>query len=175
MQKFISILDQKLAFIENSLLLVTLTVMVLMAFLQVLLRNLFSYGILWGDIFLRHLVLWVGFLGASLATRESKHISIDIMSKLFSSGKLRYIRIFIDLITAIVCFILAHAGYRFLLEEIAAGTKLFNEVPAWWFQLIIPVGFTLIGIRFIFKIIEHTFYYNQNDQANSLKENKETD
>lgn len=155
MQKVISFIDEKLAAVENVLLILILTVMVLMAFLQVVLRNLFSIGILWGDIFLRHLVLWVGFLGASLATREGKHINIDIMSKLFSPAKLRFVKIFIDLVTSAVCFVLARAGYRFLLEEIEAGTKLFRNVPAWWFQLIIPVGFALIGFRFVLKAMEH--------------------
>jgi C4-dicarboxylate transporter DctQ subunit len=164
MQQFLALIDKKLAFVENALLIIILTVMVVMAFLQVVLRNVFSYGILWGDIFLRHMVLWVGFLGASLATRESKHINIDIMSKLFSSAKLHYVKIFIDLITTTVCFVLAWTGYRFLLEEIAAGTTLFKEIPAWWFQLIIPIGFALIGFRFLLKILERLISHNKSEK-----------
>ena len=66
---------------ETALLVLVLGFMVVFAFLQVVLRNIFDEGILWGDILLRHLVLWVGFIGASLATREQKHINIDLFSR----------------------------------------------------------------------------------------------
>lgn len=154
MQKVISSIDKSLLKIENFLIILLLTVMVLFAFYQVVLRNVFSTGILWADIFLRHLVLWVGFIGASLATRESKHINIDILTRFISKSKQPYFRIFIDLISVTVCFVLAKAGYKFLSYEIEAGTTLFNNVPAWIFQLIIPVGFFLIGFRFLLNLIE---------------------
>ena len=66
---------------ETVLLVVILSVMILLSFLQVLLRNFFEQGILWGDILIRNLVLWVGFIGASLATRENKHINIDLFTR----------------------------------------------------------------------------------------------
>jgi len=154
MQKIISGIDRGLLKIENFLIIVLLSVMVLFAFSQVILRNVLSTGILWADIFLRHLVLWVGFIGASLATRESKHINIDILTRFVSKSKQPYFKIFIDLISAGVCFVLAKAGYKFLSYEIEAGTTLFNNVPAWIFQLIIPVGFFLIGFRFLLNLIE---------------------
>ena len=84
MRKILQKIDRGLYLFENSLLILILSVMVFMAFLQVVLRNLFHSGILWGDIFLRHLVLWVGFIGASLATRSERHINIDILTRLMS-------------------------------------------------------------------------------------------
>jgi C4-dicarboxylate transporter DctQ subunit len=154
MQKLISGIDKGLLQIENFLIIALLSVMVLFAFFQVILRNVLSTGILWADIFLRHLVLWVGFIGASLATRESKHINIDILTRFASKSKKPYLKIFIDLVSAGVCFVLARAGYKFLISEFEAGTTLFNNVPAWIFELIIPVGFFLIGFRFLLNLME---------------------
>lgn len=156
MLRIISGIDKSLMRMENFLIILLLSVMVLMAFLQVILRNLFSMGILWADIFLRHLVLWVGFIGASLATRESRHINIDILTRFVSKAKQPYVKIFIDLISVLVCVILARAGYKFLRYEIEAGTTLFLNIPAWIFQLIIPVGFALIGFRFVLNLIQET-------------------
>ena len=154
MLKIITGVDKGLMRIKNILIIILLSVMVLMAFLQVVLRNLFSMGILWADIFLRHLVLWVGFIGASLATREAKHINIDVLTRLVPSTKQPYFKIFIDLVSTTVCVILARAGYKFVSYEIEAGTILFNDIPAWIFQSIIPVGFALIAFRFILNLIE---------------------
>jgi TRAP-type C4-dicarboxylate transport system permease small subunit len=67
---------------ETALIVFIVIFMVFLAFLQVVLRNVFSQGLLWGDILLRQLVLWIGFIGASLATREEKHINIDLFCKI---------------------------------------------------------------------------------------------
>lgn len=159
MGKVLQRLDKILAALENTVIIALVTVMVLMAFWQVILRNLFDAGILWGDIFLRHLVLWVGFIGASLATRDEKHISIDILSKIVSAKTLPAVRMITDAVTILICGILARAGYKFVAYEKAAGTVLFKtdwlgDVPAWIFQIIIPVGFGLIGLRFLLKFLE---------------------
>lgn len=154
MQKLLKFIDKSLGLVENAFIVAIVTVMVLLSFLQLVLRNFFDYGILWGDTFLRHLVLWVGFIGASLATRDEKHINIDLLGRITPKKYLPYLRIVIDLMTMLVCIFLARAGYVFLRYEIEANTILFNNVPAWYFQLIIPLGFALIGFRFLLKILE---------------------
>jgi TRAP-type C4-dicarboxylate transport system permease small subunit len=173
MQKIIDNIDNGLAKLENIIIIVLISVMVVMAFFQVVLRNLFATGLLWGDIFLRHLVLWVGFIGASLATRESKHINIDILSRFLSTSKLPFLRLAIDLITATVCFILARAGYIFIKFEIEAGTTLFKDIPAWIFQIIIPIGFALIGFRFVLKAAEQILSINKSRKSDTGKKKKE--
>lgn len=154
MKKIIRSIDKNLAFLENGLIVLLLGVMVVMAFLQVLLRNFFDTGILWGDIFLRHLVLWVGFIGASLATREEKHINIDILQRVLKPSFVPYVQIFVDLVTLYICFLLMRAGIVFVASEKEAGTILFERVPAWYLQIIIPIGFGMIGFRFLLKILE---------------------
>ncbi len=154
MRTLLKKIDVSLTFFENSLIVIILGAMVLLAFLQVLLRNVFETGILWGDIFLRHLVLWVGFLGASLATREEKHISIDILTRVIAKKFVPLVKLLVDAVAIIVSVWLAKAGYVFLKFEIEANTILFKNIPAWYFQLIIPVGFGLIGLRFLLKFIE---------------------
>ncbi len=154
MQKIIRKIDAGIFAVENVAIILLLGVMVFMAFLQVVLRNFFDTGILWGDIFLRHLVLWVGFIGASIATREEKHINIDILTRVVKPAWIPYIRVGVYLVTLIICAVLTKAGYVFLSYEKEAGTILFKNIPAWYFQLIIPVGFALIGFRFFLKIVE---------------------
>jgi len=49
---------------EDGILVVLLSVMILVAAAQILLRNFFDIGLSWGDQALRILVLWVGLMGA---------------------------------------------------------------------------------------------------------------
>ena len=134
---------------ESILLVIILSVMVLLAFLQVLLRNFFDQGILWADIFLRHLVLWVGFIGASLATKEEKHISIDLLTRFLSKRNQHIARLITNLFAFIICLILANAGWTFVQYEKSGGTILFSNIQAWYFQIIIPFGFLLMAFRFL--------------------------
>ncbi len=150
-----------LSIVERSVVVTLLSVMVLLAFLQVILRNYFSTGFLWADPFLRHMVLWVGFLGASLATQNEKHISMDILTRFASPKVANFVRILTNLFAATVCTILANAGWTFLKSEMQSGSSLLTigsiEFPAWWFQVIIPAGFWLLTFRFTLRVVEHSY------------------
>lgn len=143
-----------IAQVESWILVAIVLIMVLFSFAQVVLRNVFDQGILWGDIFLRHLVLWVGFIGASVATREEKHINIDVFSR-FAKGRLKYfVQSLVSLFAAFVSFLLTQASWTFVMEEKEFATMLFNDIPAWYFQIIIAIGFALMTLRFIINSLE---------------------
>lgn len=140
---------------ETALLVIVLTLMVIFAFLQVVLRNMFDEGILWGDILLRHLVLWVGFLGASLATREKKHINIDLFNRFLSQRGKEISQLITNLFSIFICILLTNASWTFVQDEKMMGTTLFADAPAWYFQIIIPIGFFLMAFRFFVHFLEN--------------------
>ena len=142
---------------ETAVLVVIMGAMVLLAFLQVVLRNIFNEGILWGDIFLRHLVLWVGFLGASLATREQKHINIDLFTRFLSNKGKAGARLITNLFSIFICVLLTDASWTFVQDEQMMGTIVFGDIPAWYFQIIIPIGFLLMSFRFLINSLENIF------------------
>ena len=154
--KFLTNINTWIAKLESAIIVIVVTIMVLLAFFQVVMRNIFDEGLLWGDIFLRHLVLWVGFLGASLATRDEKHINIDLFTR-FIAKKWQVIpRIITQLFSVVVCWFLADAAISFISDEITYETIVFGDVPAWYLQIIIPIGFILMMFRFFILAIENT-------------------
>jgi C4-dicarboxylate transporter DctQ subunit len=140
--------DEALGRVEKLFMALMLSVMILLAFLQIILRNAFSSGISWGDPLVRYLVLWVGFIGASLATKEGKHITIEVFSKWFSGQGRRYLKAASLLVSAFVCSLLAFAGWTFVQNEAQMGGTSFLNIPAWIPQIIIPVTFALMALRF---------------------------
>jgi TRAP-type C4-dicarboxylate transport system permease small subunit len=74
-------MDEIIDRVEQTLLITLLSCMILTAFLQIILRNALATGLAWGDSLVRNMVLWIGFIGATLATREGKHISLDVLSR----------------------------------------------------------------------------------------------
>jgi len=142
--------------LESGLLVVLLSLMVIMAFAQVAMRQFFGTGILWGDTFLRHLVLWVGFLGAALATVDEKHFAWDTAVSFLTGHMKTAVMRLAHAATCLITLFLIKASWNFCLEEKAAGSVLFNvgghAVPSWAFSTIIPVGFLLVLIHTLIKM-----------------------
>ncbi|MFQ5895283.1 MAG: TRAP transporter small permease [Nitrospinota bacterium] len=145
-------LEAALARVEGGLVVCLLAFMVGLAFLQVVLRNVFGTGILWADVFLRQLVLWVTFLGASLGSREGRHIRIDVLLQWLPPRGGAWAGAAGHLFAALVSLLLARASLILVADERSAGSVLFGFLPTWWFQLIIPVGFFLMGLRFLLRL-----------------------
>lgn len=151
--RILKAIDKALTQAEGAILIVLLSVMVVMSFLQVVLRNLFSSGILWADILLRHILLWLGFLGAALATSENRHINIDALRRFFSPRLRSAVEVLTNLFAAVICYLLASASWRFVEGEIEGGQNLFGDVPAWYGSIIIPLGFSLLVVHFAIRAI----------------------
>jgi TRAP-type C4-dicarboxylate transport system permease small subunit len=140
-------LSRILARAEDGLLALLLTLMVLLAAGQILARNLFGTGLVWGEPLLRLLVLWITLLGALAATRDGHHIRIDALSRFLGPTARGRVRRLTDGFAAGVCGLLAWHGGRLVQMEWQDGLELFAGVPAWLGELIIPAGFGLMALR----------------------------
>ena len=151
--KIIHLIENYINKIEAFFLVLSLITMVLLAFLQVVLRNIFSTGFLWADTFLRYLVVWVGFFGAAMATKEERHISIEIFTKFVSQVKKKIISIITSLFAIIVCYYMVVASLQFLFVSLPEDVVVFETIPLSYFMSIIPIGFILMIFHFVIRII----------------------
>lgn len=138
-----------IAAVEDAVLVVIVAAMIALAASQIFLRNVLDGGIAWGDPLLRVLVLWVGLVGAMVATREDNQITIDVLSRFLPERLRQVTRCVTDLFTAAVCAILAWHGAHFVLLDWQDGVVAFAGVPAWACEIIIPVGFGAIALRYL--------------------------
>jgi TRAP-type C4-dicarboxylate transport system permease small subunit len=125
------------------------------AALQVLLRLFLHTGITWGDIAARHMVLWVGFFGAYMATREDKHFHIDILTRFLHPKLKSWFAAFSDLFAIVICYFMLEASLTFVSVGMDADSMLFLQVPQRAVALIVPLGFGLILIQFLLRMIEN--------------------
>lgn len=147
--------ESALLFVERWLLTILVVGMTGLGFVQIVLRKAFSGGFLWADVFLRHLVLWVAFLGAGAAVAQDKHFGADLGDRLFS-GRSRLIAQFIvQVLTIIVCALLCRASYVFLKDEFASSTAHTTlgplQIPGALFEVILPGGFALLLVHYVLK------------------------
>lgn len=108
----------------------------------------------WIDILLRQLVIIVGFLGAMLATRRKKHINIDAASKLLPLGVQRVTTLVVNLVVTVVCVVLASAGWNLVSLSLEFPKELMSWADEWTFQLMFPVGFGLLALHFLVRVLE---------------------
>lgn len=162
--------------VEDALLVGMLAVMVLLAGLQILARNLLGEGLIWSDQLLRILVLWVGLLGALAASRDNNHIVIDLVPKLLPAKAKRGIEIVIFAFTSAVSALVAWHAARFVIEEYAYSQPLLGPVPGWVFQTIIPLGFALIAWRYaVYTVVAaHATLYGPDTAGHVLEDHEPT-
>ena len=140
--------------IEDIVVSILLLGIMLFAVVQIIFRNIFEGGFVWGDSLLRILVLWLGLAGAILASRKDKQISIDILTQFIAK---KY-RVYIDKVNAIfaaaICFIISYYSLMFVILEYEDSIKAFEQVPAWITESIIPFGFAVMGLKYLAKLLQ---------------------
>jgi TRAP-type transport system small permease protein len=155
----IDLVNNVLEIIEKWLVIISFSLMVTFSFLNVILRALytkfniqFANTLLnsfdWSDPFARLMVLWITFLGASLLTKDNRHIRIDLMGHLLSPFFLSIRELILAITCAVVCFLMVRASIGYISMEMRYGTSSIMGISAWKWQIIIPFGFSIMLFRF---------------------------
>jgi len=147
-------LDQWLARLERVAVVIFLTGLLGLCVLQVIWRNVLASGMFWADELLQHIVLWLGFVGAALATYEQRHLNIDVLTRLLPAPWQPWRALVVELATCLVCALMTQAAWTLVRSEAAAGTVLTFAVPAWLAQSIIPLGFGIMALRCALHVLE---------------------
>jgi TRAP-type C4-dicarboxylate transport system permease small subunit len=135
--------------VEDTVLVLILSGMILLAFGQIVARNFFGFGFIWSDELLRMLVLWIAVAGAVAASRTDKHINIAILDRFLSPKINDRVKIIVDLFTSGVCAVITWHSIRFVHTSYEYEDILLGNVPAWLLQLVLPIGFGLISWRYL--------------------------
>lgn len=134
--------------LENGLLVALLGFLVVFSFAQIVLRNVFSIGVTWGDGLTRVVVLWLALLGALAASRDGRHIRMNAVMQWLPPKVQLAAGVGSDLFAAVVSGVLAYLAFVFVRDSRGYGDVLLGQFPAWWFQAVMPVAFALIAYRF---------------------------
>ena len=135
--------------IESGLAGLCLALMAILPLAEAGLRAVFGVGIPGSLPFVQHLTLWVTFLGAALATREDKLLTLAT-GEFLPKGRWRVAaRIGANTIAAAITALLARAAVDLVVIERGAGTEVAAGLPVWIAQLAMPIGFSLIALRLV--------------------------
>ena len=142
---------------EDAVLVLVLTTMILLAASQIVLRNFFDIGFIWGDEMLRMLVLWIAVAGAVAASRSDKHITIDVLNRFLPERAALAVKVVVHLFTAVVCAVVAWHSLAFVQTSKEFEDVLLGNTPAWILQSVLPIGFGLVAWRYALYTVREFF------------------
>ena len=152
-----SVIQRTTAFlrlVESALLVTVLAAMILLAAWQVVARNFFETGLLWGDALVRILVLWGAMVGAMIASRNDEHIRIDIISRFAGEAWRPWLKRFACAFTGVVLAVFAWFSFKFVRFEYQDAIIAFSSVPAWVCEAILPIGAGVMSLRYFMHVVE---------------------
>ncbi len=164
--------EEALAWFERVALVLLLAALLIWAGLPVLIR-LDAKQQLFGEIgdtgwmitLSRMSVIWIGMLGASLATRERGHIAIEVLDRFAPRSVCTWLKLVAAVFAVVVLLNVCAAATEYIhLNRSAMLTQLLTDpippeakvqIPRlglalheWLFALIFPIGFFVIALRF---------------------------
>jgi len=118
-------------------------------FTNVVARYVFNAGFPWAEELVRYQIVWMVFLGASVAARQGIHIGVDILLKFSPPPLAKLIELAVHAIAVVFCGFLVFYGVQLVEQTQAFGqASPALQMPMWLVQLAIPVGAALMAIRF---------------------------
>ena len=138
-----------IAKLEVGLLSAIFIAIVIIGLTQIGLRNLADSSLVWADAAMRAGVLWITMLAGVLAAGQARHIKIDVLLHRLPEKLQPWVQRGMYLATALICVTLAAASVSLIQLEMSMNDLAFLNVPRWAVLMIIPVGFVLMGWRFM--------------------------
>jgi C4-dicarboxylate transporter DctM subunit len=138
---------QKVAFIENVIGLLILSILTILPITEFVLRKVFQTGLLGAYDYVLYLVLWVTFIGGIITTRERQHLSIATLAEKVKGTPKKFLTGFNTFIACTICISLCWSALSAFLG--AFGEKQVGIFPIQVFVIILPLGYLLMGIRFV--------------------------
>ena len=134
---------------ENILALSALLAMAFLPCVEAVTRAFGVQGIPGSTVIVQHMTLWIGFLGAVIAARENRLLSLTqpVEIEVSDTGGFKYW--FARSVAVTVNLILAYASFRLVKTESEFPRDLLPGIPVWVVEVIMPIGFFLIAMEML--------------------------
>lgn len=152
MEKFKKVLDSVFVWVLK-LAMVLLLAMVLIVFLNVVLRYGFSSGIFWSEEISLVIVIWFTFIAMALGVKENLHINVDILPKKLPEAFFATLLCIRDLLEILIGGIMIYYGWKLTLN----GARSFlpaTNIPNSINYIVLPISGIFIVLYSIIHLYE---------------------
>ncbi len=102
-----------------------------------------------------YLMIWVGFLGATLASAKNAHLAPEVADRLWKKDWVPYLTQVQQLSTALFCAFMGYLALGYVAETFSMGEKdVVTGIQLGWVQGILPYTFLSLALRHLFYFIQ---------------------
>lgn len=135
--------------VEDAVTVGALLLMAALPALEMVLRTLFGAIVPGSSSYVQNLTLWVGFLGAMIASRERRHLNLSAGALVLAPRWQKLTGPFAAAVSTAVAAGLFWASVQFVRAELDAPERLGGWLPVWAVEMVLPVAFAVIAVRFV--------------------------
>ena len=142
--------------LEEWVLAYTLLIVVLLSFVQVILRYGFHYDFTWFNEFARYTCIFMTFLGASIAVKTGAHFSMDALVQAVPDRAAHLMKVLVNLGCGLFCVVVVYYGTLHCMKLHQYGVRTSAmRIPMYIPYLPIPIFSMTMGLRFFGKMAVH--------------------
>jgi TRAP-type C4-dicarboxylate transport system permease small subunit len=150
LKKTVRTIDKGIEFVEDWTLFLAVTIALVVAFVNIIMRKTTSQSLPWSDEVVRAVIYFTTYIGASAAIRNRSMIRIDAVPQLLRISR-KPLSVFghlaMVLFGALLMWLGGQVTYQVYLDPYATTTIL--EIPEWYLYAVLPI----LGAMSIFRTI----------------------
>jgi C4-dicarboxylate transporter DctM subunit len=136
---------------ENRLASLALGGIMVIPLAEIISRKFFATAIPGATAYASNLTLWLGMLGAAIAARDGKLLTLAT-GEFLPKGRIGDVaHVIAGGIGALIATVFAMGGIVLVQSDRLAGDMITEGVPKWIADLALPVGFALIALRLVWR------------------------
>lgn len=134
--------------LEELLLVIGIVIMVMVIFLQVVMRYGFNNSLSWSEELARIIFIWASWIGISLGQKKCEHIKITMLTEKLKGTAKVIVLMLADICTLAILMVLLIKGIE-TTDKIASLASITPalSVPKWVIYAAVPVSTTLMSVR----------------------------
>jgi tripartite ATP-independent transporter DctP family solute receptor len=135
--------------INKILIIVVLSVMAIVVFLQVIFRYALHLPLFWTEEFARYCLVWASLLGAGIAFKRGEHIAVTLFTERFLPGrKSVFVAFMVDIFIFIILGVMLWGGVSLVMMtrfQISPALRISMAIP----YLAIPIGAIIMMVHLL--------------------------
>jgi len=165
---FLKKLDDGLRFIEDYLIASLLIAVMAITFWGVITRFVLNDASVWAEEAARYLSIWAVFIGASLGAKKGAHIGVEAFVTYLPKRAQQYVNLITTFICIVFCCMISYIGFDYTVRLLKTGQlSPAMRIPMVSAYAAVPVGCTLMSIRYFLILIDQIFNLRKTASGNA--------
>jgi len=155
LKRFLKLLDDHA---EEIVLVILMACMSVIIGVQVFMRYVMKSSLSWSEEIARYMFIWLIYIGISYGVKTDRHINVDAVRRILPKKVNAIVSAISDIIFLIFSILLVVEGLKVTTKIFASGQRTpALQIPMGYIYMAVPLGFTLVTIRLLQKIIYSSY------------------